>query len=128
MAASTRRWRPASSTSADARDARLRVEREDHVGEWVAVERSRVLAAHRAQFAGGHVSPCPLDDHLRVGPAGVAVGIVDLHHDVLDTDAMPGVYRRWVVEGAEPEVALHHLGRPIGPTDPVSGAVDDVIE
>ncbi len=78
--------------------------------------------------AGGQVAPRLLDHGLGVGPGAVAVGVVDLHHDVVDPDGVAGVDRRRVVDGAEPEAAAQHVGRALVPAHAVAGAVDEVVE
>src|SRR5204862_5001146 len=77
--------------------------RQHPVREGVAVEGGGVLAAHGAALGDGDVAPCGVDDGLGVGPGGVAVGVVDLHHDVLDADGVAGVDGGRVIDGAEPE-------------------------
>src|SRR5436190_13583515 len=101
---------------------------QDHLGERVAVELGSVLATHHAQLVVGDVTPQLLDHELGVGPRAVAVGIVGLHHDVLHADAVARDDGRRIVDGAEPEIALHHVGRALVPSESVPRAVDDGVE
>ena len=78
-----------------------------------ARRRSRCTSSRSSSV--GDVAPVLLDDELGVGPGAVAVGVVDLDHDVLDADAVAGVDRRRVVDRAEPEVAPQHVGRALVP-------------
>src|SRR5262245_47461261 len=99
--------------------------------ERVTEELSGIEMRHHPQLVGGDVPPELLDDGLGLGPGAVAVGIVGLHHDVLDADAVARVDRRRVVDRAEPEVALQRLSRAVvGPEAAVdvARAVDDVVE
>jgi polysaccharide biosynthesis transport protein len=59
----------------------------------------------------GQAGEVVLEQRLRIGPARVGVRVVALDDEVVDADAVPGRPRRLVVESAEPEVALQHLGR-----------------
>ena len=52
---------------------------------------------------------------LGVGPGRVGVGVVALHHDVVDADPWRMRDDRGVVDGAEPEVAAQHLARAAAP-------------
>src|SRR5712692_6633613 len=111
------------------RVARASVEsRQDPRRERVAVEPGGVLAAEGPQLGGGDVAPVLLDHELGVGPGTVTVGIVDLGHHVVDTDAVAGVDRGGVVDRAEPEVSLQDLRRPQIPPEAVARTVDDVVE
>jgi uncharacterized membrane protein YraQ (UPF0718 family)/YHS domain-containing protein len=85
-------------------------ERVGVVGERPAEQSGGVLVGQLAELVGGQVAPAPADDLLGVGPSGVAVGIVDLHHDVIDADPVAGVDGGRVVDRAEPEVPGQHLG------------------
>src|SRR5947209_18059271 len=59
---------------------------EDLVRQGDSVELRGVLAAHLPDLGGGDVAPVLLEHFLGVGPGAVAVGIVDLDHDVVDAD------------------------------------------
>ena len=69
----------------------------------------RVLVGHLADVVVGQPGEALPEELLGVGPARVGVRVVDLHHDVVDADALASAQRRRVVDGAEPEVPLHRL-------------------
>src|SRR4051794_34411247 len=100
---------------------------EDNLGQGMAVQLGRVLAAHRAELGGG-VASRVFDHGLRVRPGGVTVRVVDLDHDVVETNAMTCVDGRTVFERAEPERALEDVARVLVPPDDVGRMVDDVVE
>ena len=98
------------------------------VGQGMAEQTGRVLAAHGPQLVLGEMAPHLSHQLLGVGPRAVAVRVVGLEHDVVDPDAVAGVDGRGVVERAEPEVALQQVGGADVPAQAVARAVDDVVE
>ena len=80
-------------------------------GQRVAEQPRRVARRHHAQLVVGKVPERLLEHGLGVGPGRVGVGVVALHHDVVDADAVAQLDDRRVVDGAEPEVAAQDLAR-----------------
>src|SRR5438309_11146225 len=99
----------------DAESESIRQLREDLLRQREAIQLRRVLAAHLPELGGGDVAPIPVEHVLGVGPGAVTMGIVDLHHDVVDADHMAQADRRWIVDGAEPEVAAQDIGGALVP-------------
>ena len=66
------------------------------------------------------VAPARAKHRLGVWPRAVTMGIVGLHHDVVNSDPMTGVDGRRVVEGAEPEVPGQHIGGSGVSSEPVA--------
>ena len=91
----------------------------------------RVLPRELADVVGGEAVELVAEDRLGVGPGAVLVRVVGLEADVVDADAVALLEPRPVLDGAEPEVALQHLGR--GEVDALPRAVHvlvalDVVE
>src|ERR1700722_1092334 len=102
--------------------------RQDVFGQRVAEETGRVLAAHGPQLVHREMAPYLSHQLLGVGPRAVTVGVVGLEHDVVDPDAVAGVDGRGVIDRAEPEVALEHIGGADVPAQAVPRPVNDVVE
>ena len=77
----------------------------------MAEEPGGVLVGELGHVGVGEAGEALGQERLGVGPRGVGVGVVALHHDVVDADAVAHLQRGRVVDGAEPEVALHRLRR-----------------
>ena len=97
--------------------------------EWLPEQTSRVLVADLGDPVGRECAEDVVEELLAVGPGAVAVRVVGLEHDVVDADGVTRGDRRRVVDRAEPEVAVQHLGRSqTGALPSVPGAVDEVLE
>src|SRR6185437_1391384 len=83
----------------------------DGDGDGVAVEHRSVLPGDLPDGVRRQVADLPVDHRLGVRPGGVDVGVVGLQQHVLGADAVDGAEGGGVLDGAEPEVPLQHLGR-----------------
>src|SRR6478752_5384219 len=83
-----------------------------HRGRYREAEQvRRVLPGELADVVGREAVELRPEELLGVGPGAVLVGVVGLEADVVDAYAVALLQPRAVLDGAEPEVALQHLGR-----------------
>ena len=94
-----------------ARQRRAGVRQSSRRGSGWRKSAAGVAAGHGAQLVVGERAPGLGQHALGVGPRRVGVGVVALHHDVVDADDVALRHGGRVVDGAEPEVAPQHLAR-----------------
>ncbi len=74
----------------------------------------RVAPGDGSPLVFGQGTPIRGEDGLGVGPRGIGMGIVALHHDVIDPDDVAQDHGGRVVDGAVPEVPPQDLAGPHG--------------
>src|SRR5262245_43192401 len=78
-----------------------------------AVERARVVLAHRLGLGVGYIDEDVGEDLATLRAVGVVVWGVALPHQLVDADHVPRVDRDLVADDAGPELPLVDLRRPL---------------
>lgn len=87
-----------------------------------------VLAEDRSEFVRRQMTIDVRNHLLGMRPGAIAMRIISFKHDVLDADAVSCSDCGWIIDCAEPEVALQYIGWSDLPSESVPRSINQIVE